>query len=154
VTSLAQRVSAFINAEGHSTQIDTSNDGATAIRFRSRGLKFTAWVTRDDDAYLQLSCAMVVDDGVLYDAPLLRALWDCQERFKCVKFSLENNGQLFVCSVEAFFAGPDGYQPVFWRSIGVIETALYAGLEEIRTKHSAKVAADKFLEELSNGGAR
>jgi hypothetical protein len=81
-------------------------------------------------------------------------LWDCQEHFKCIKFALENDGQLFVSSVEAFLAEPDGYQLTFWRSVGVIETALNAGMSEIRTKHSAKAAADKFIEELSQGGAR
>lgn len=55
---------------------------------------------------------------------------------------------------ETFFAKPDGYRPVFWRSIGMIETAVFAGLEEIRTTHSVKAAADTFSQGLTNGGAR
>lgn len=152
--TLAERISSFINAQGHLTETDASNENATAVRFRSRGLKYTAWTMRGDDTYIQLSCAMSLEPGIIFDAPLLRALWDCQEQYKCVKFALEDDSQLFVCSVEAFFAEPDGYQPTFWRAVGVIETALYAGLSEIRTKHSAKAAADKFIEELSQGGPR
>jgi len=106
----------------------------------------------DDDTFLQLSCAMVLEP-VIFDAPLLRALWDCQNGFKSVKFSIERDSSLFVCSVEAFFAEPEGYQATFWRSISVIETALHAGLNEIG-KCSTKSAAKKFIEGLSQGGAR
>lgn len=151
MSTLAERVSAFINAQGHLTDIDTRNDKATAVRFRSRGLAFTAWTMNDDDSYLQLSCAMTLLPDVAFDAPLLRALWECQEHFKCVKFSLEHGDTLFVCSVEAFFDGPDGYQPTFWRSVGVIESAMNEAMTHIWTKHSAKAAADKFIEELSQG---
>jgi hypothetical protein len=154
VNTLAERVSAFINAEGHMTEIDISNENATAVRFRTRGLKFVAWTMRDDDAYLQLSCAMTIEPDVIFDAPLLRALWQCQESFKCVKFSLEHGSTLFVCSVEAFIGEPEGYQSTFWRSVGVIGSALDAGMSEIYTKHSAKAAADKFIEELTQGSTR
>lgn len=150
--TLADRVSAFINAEGHLTQTDTSNEHVTGIGFNSRGLKYTAWCMHDDDTFLQLSCAMGLEP-VVFDAPLLRALWDCQAGFKSVKFSLEHDSTLFVCSVEAFFAGPEGYQPTFWRSISVIDTALRAGLNEIG-KYSTKSAAEKFMQELSQGNAR
>ena len=150
--TLADRVSGFINAEGHLTQTDTSNENVTGIRFSSCGLQYTAWSMHDDDTFLQLSCAMVLE-RVIFDAPLLRALWDCQAAFKCVKVSLERDSTLFVCSVEAFFAEPVGYQPTFWRSISVIEAALRAGLDEIG-KFSTKSVADKFIEGLSQGGAR
>jgi hypothetical protein len=153
VKTLADRVSAFINAEGHLTQTDTSNKNATGIGFSSRGLKYTAWSMHDDDTFLQLSCAMGLE-AVVFDAPLLRALWDCQAGFKSVKFSLERDSTLFICSVEAFFAGPEGYQPTFWRSVSVIETALHAGLNEIGKYSSTKSAAEKFMEELSQGDAR
>jgi hypothetical protein len=152
VKTLADRVSAFINAEGHLTQTDTSNEHVTGIGFSSRGLKYTAWCMHNDDAFLQLSCAMRLEP-VVFDAPLLRALWDCQAGLKSVKFSFERDSTLFVCSVEAFFAEPEGYQSTFWRSISVIEAALHAGLNEIG-KYSTKSAAEKFMEELSQGNAR
>lgn len=152
MNTLAERLSAFISAEGHATEVDTNDDG-TAVRFRSRGLKYMAWTMSGDDAYLQLSCAMTLEPGVMLDAPLLQALFECQDRFKCVKFSFHRERTLFVCAVETFFTGPDGFQPTFWRSIGVIETALDAGMSEIQ-KHSTKLAADKFIEELSQGSAR
>ena len=151
MSTLAERVSAFINAQGHLTETDTSNDNAAAVRFRSRGLAYTAWTMNDDDTYLQLSCAMTLQPDVAFDAPLLRTLWECQERFKCVKFSLEHDDMLFVCSVEAFFAGPDGYQPTFWRSVSVIESAINEAMRNIWAKQSVKAAADKFIEELSQG---
>ncbi len=59
-----------------------------------------------------------------------------------------------MCSVEAFFAGPDGYQPTFWRSVDVIESAVNEAMSHIWAKHSAKAAADKFIEEWSQGGAQ
>jgi hypothetical protein len=154
VSTLAERVSAFINAQGHLTQVNTSNDKATAVRFRSRGLAYTVWTMNDDNAYLQLSCAITLQPGVTFDIPLLRALCECQEHFKCVKFSLEHDDTLFVCSVEAFFAEPDGYQPTFWRSVAVIESAVNKAMTHIWAKHSVKAAADKFIEELSQGSAQ
>ena len=152
MNTLAGRLSAFINAEGHVTELDINDNGTTAVRFRSRGLKYRAWTISGDDAYLQLACAMTLEPGVIFDASLLRALLECQDRFKCVKFSLEREDTLLICAVELFFVEPDGYQSTFWRSIGVIETAAYAGLDVIRN-HSTKLAADKFIEELSQGTA-
>jgi hypothetical protein len=143
VSTLAERVSAFINAQGHLTETNTSNAKATAVRFRSRGLAYTAWTMNDDDAYLQLSCAMTLQPGVTFDVPLLRTLWECQEHFKCAKFSLEHEDTLFVCSVELFFAGPDGYQPTFWRSVGVIESAVKEPMTKIWAKHLPKPPAQK-----------
>jgi hypothetical protein len=154
VNTLAANVSAFLEAEGHLTRIDTPNETATAVRFRTRGLKFTVWVLANDDGYLQLSYAMSLEAGIVFDAPLLRALWNRQERIKCVKFSLEDDDKLFVCSTETFFATPDGYQATFWRSVGVIETALYEGLSDIRAKHSAQSAAQKFIAEFSHGSSQ
>ena len=154
MSTLPERVSAFINAQGHVTAIDIRNDKATAVRYRSRGLAFTAWTMNDDDTYLQLSCAMTLLPDVAFDAPLLRTLWECQEHFKCVKFSLEHEDALFVCSVESFFVDPDGYQPTFWRSVGAIESAVKEAMTHIWAKHSAKAAADKFIEEFSQGNSQ
>ncbi len=86
--------SAFINAQGRRTETNTSNDT------HRRSLPLTrprvAWTMKDDDACLQLSCAMTLQSDVAFDAPLLRALWECQERFKCVKFSLEHQDTLCI----------------------------------------------------------
>jgi hypothetical protein len=152
VNTLAGRLSAFISAEGHIAEVDTSDNG-TAVRFRSRGLRYVAWTMGGDDAYLQLSCAMTLEPGIIFDAPLLSALLECQHSFKCVKLSVQREGTLLVSAVESFFTEPDGYQSTFWRSIGVIESAAYAALDVIRNR-STKLAADKFIEELSQGNAR
>ena len=152
MNTLAGRLSAFISAEGHITEVDTSDNGTT-VRFRSRGLKYAAWTMSGDDTYLQLSCAMTLEPGIIFDAPLLRALFECQDSFKCVKLSIQREGTLLVSAVEFFFTEPDGYQSTFWRSIGVIESAAYAGLNEIRNQ-STRLAADKFIEDLSQGNAR
>jgi hypothetical protein len=152
VNTLAERLSAFVSAEGHMTEVDT-NDNGTAVRFRSRGLKYVAWTISGDDGYLQLSCAMTLEPGIIFDAPLLRALLECQDSFKCIKLSIQREGTLLVSAVESFFIEPDGYESAFWRSIGVIESAAYAGLDVIRNR-STKLAADKFIDELSQGRAR
>src|SRR5450755_190859 len=152
VNTLGGRLSAFISAEGHIAEVDTSDNG-TAVRFRSRGLKYVAWTMGGDDAYLQLSCAMTLEPGIIFDAPLLRALLECQDGFKCVKLSIQREGTLLVSAVESFFTEPDGYESTFWRSIGVIESAAYAGLSEIRNQ-STKLAANKFIDELCQGSAR
>ena len=96
---------------------------------------------------------MTLEPGIIFDAPLLRALFECQDSFKCVKLSIQREETLLVSAVESFFAEPDGYESTFWRSIGVIEAAAYAGLDVIRN-HGTKLAADKFIEELSQGNAR
>jgi hypothetical protein len=153
VNTLAGRLSAFISAEGHIAELDTNDDGTAAVRFRSHGLKYRALTMSGDDAYLQLACAMTLEPDVIFDASLLRALFQCQDHFKCAKFSVEREDTLLICAVELFFSEPDGYQSTFWRSIGVIESALYAGLDVVRN-HSTKLAADKFIEELSQGNAR
>ena len=152
MNTLAERLSAFVSTEGHMTEIDT-NDNGTAVRFRSRGLKYVAWTISRDDGYLQLSCAMTLESDIIFDAPLLRALFECQDSFKCVKLSIQREGTLLVSAVESFFTEPDGYESTFWRSIGVIESAAYAGLDVIRNQ-STKLAANKFIDELCQGSAR
>lgn len=150
--TLAERVIAFINSEGHLTE-SVSSDNSTNVRFRSRGLNFTATTLYGDEGYLQLSCGMTLAPDVNFTAGLLRALWDCQERFKCVKFSLTADETVFVCSLESYFPELDGFQPTFWRAVSTIDSALNAGLNEIRTNNSVKAAADKFIEEFSQGDA-
>jgi hypothetical protein len=108
VNTLAERRSAFISAEGHVTELDTNDNGTTAVRFRSRGLKYMASTISADDAYLQLSCAMTLEPDIIFDAPLLRALLECQDGFKCAKLSIQREGTLLVSAVELFFADPDG----------------------------------------------
>jgi hypothetical protein len=63
VNTLAANVSAFLEAEGHLTRIDTPNKTVTAVRFRTRGLNFNAWILANDEAFLQLSCAMELEAG-------------------------------------------------------------------------------------------
>ena len=153
VIALSERVSAFIKSEGHVTE-DTILDDSTITGFRSRGLNFSARTLANDDGFLELSCTMSLESRIEFTAGLLRALWDCQGRFKCVKFGIDEDATAFTCAIESYFAEPDGYQPTFWRSISTIEAALHAGLREIRTRPTAKAAAQKFIEEFTRGDAR
>ena len=147
MSTLADRIYAFLNEEGHVVETDGAIRNITRIHFRSRGLHFAVYVTRDDDRFLQVTCSMPIETGVAFDSGLLRALWTCQRHFRDVKYALTGDAKRFVCSTEIVLPGTTADEAVFWRAIGVVEAGLYAAMREIRARHMVKAAAEKFIAE-------
>lgn len=145
--TLAERVNAFINAEGHVTKTDTLHEIPTGINRSSRGPKYTTWSMHDDDTFLQLSCAMALEP-VIFNAPLLRALWNCQAVFKASNSPSNTAARFSFVRLRPSLRSLKDTSPVFWRSISIhakmLETAGLATKTDSGNLHF-KCEGDRYV---------
>lgn len=155
VKTFAQHVSDYIEGQGHKTDITPSEDGiVTAIGFRTRGIWMTAVASENDRGYLQISCTFPIPEYVEIDRSALEILLATQDRVKAIKFSAIDEDRLLVGNIELLFAGDSGFEPVFWQSVGIIESTMRETTVALEENCVAKTAADRFIKTLSLGGSK
>lgn len=154
MNQFAQHVTAYIESQGHKT--DTyAEDGSSlsSIRFRTRGSWFSLLVDEDDRGFVQLSCSYPLPEHVTADAVAMDILLRAQDRVKCVKFSAIDERRRLVGNVELLLPEGDAVERVFWRAVGMVESAMRETINELRNTVPARSAAEKFIAEFTTGGA-
>lgn len=155
MSTYAQRVSAFIEGQGHATTLESPDDGnVTYIRFRTRGRGFTAVTNEADTGFILITTAERFPAPLEADAATYAILLAIQDRLKCVKLAFSEDRRSVIVNVELFFDGEDGYQPTFWRSVSVLETAVYDAARDVQKNAEVKLAADRFVDDVLRGNDR
>ena len=154
VKTYAQTVADYIERQGHKTDASPSEAGITNIAFRSRGLWFYVVTNEDDRQFLQISCSMPLAEHVNIDAKALELVLDIQDRLKALKFAPLDERRKLIANVELLLSDENAYEPVFWRSVGIIETGMRRAVAALEEHSSARSAAEKFISEFSLGNAQ
>lgn len=149
----AAYVAEFIEAQGHRTDVSSNEDGSIShIDFRTRGIWITASTNENDRGFLQISCSIPIPEQIEIDKTALEILLGVQDRLKAIKFATIGAQRRLVGNIELLFESDDGFKPVFWQSVGIIEAAMREAIGALEDNSAAKSAADKFIKTLSIGG--
>jgi hypothetical protein len=156
MNDLPERFAAFIESEGHAVTIERfgENERGANLVFRSTGKIYKVRIDRTDDGFF----ALTIGYSIGYPTPrevLVDAALETAHAFKAAKIDVGETG--FEAAVELFFAGPDGYKPLFWRSVHVATQAANDFMSRVDAKRpsepdvDARIAAERFVAEFTRG---
>lgn len=151
-----QRVADFIEAQGHEAKPGTfhvDSDEVHFIDFKSKGVCYRVELYEDEPELVNLRLAYRISNLTASRETLWRIAHDVGVRNRAVKFEVRESA--IIASVEQFFVPPDGFAPIFWRSVSALKRAMQTFLDTCRdqaprvSEADAQTAAARFLQQFS-----
>ncbi len=152
MTTNAQIVASFLEAQGHRTAVEhlDPNEEAVLVRFRARGTAFFVATSQSDPTFFTLTTTVMLPTWArdqAQGAPIVLAL---QNDYKAVKFFYGDEDTL-VASIEQFSASADEFVTHLWRCVGIIREASSAAITRIIDRGESRAAAEKFINDFMRG---
>lgn len=153
MSDVRAKVSAFIESEGHKTDVTVIDEeaGVAEILFRTRGQTFSVTTYESNPLYYTVSTAYEIPEWAREDPTNVDTLERVQRDYPDVQFVLAHDDALFVVTLEVAPGSPEAFANAFWDIVGRVREAGAKAVERIVDRSESKKAADNFINSFIRG---
>lgn len=144
--SLHQTVAAWLNAEGHQTDVHVHDERYADITFSTRGYQLLVRVDETDPHFLYIILRITMPDEVVDELCARRAAAAVEAYAKVVKVDINWNSREVTLAAEQFVATPGG-PDIFWRTVSSLIASI-SRLNGAFNDEAGRAAAGNFTRQM------
>jgi hypothetical protein len=139
-------VSAWLNAEGHRTDVEVYDERYADIEFSTRGSRLMVLVDETDPHFLYLITSVTMPDHVLDELIARRAAAAVEAHSKVIKVEIDWQTRDITLAAEQLVATPGGPE-IFWRTVSFLFWSI-AQLDRAFEDEAGRAAAGNFTQQM------
>jgi hypothetical protein len=141
-----KKISAWLNAEGHRTDVEVHDERYADIVFSARGYRLSVRVDETDPGFLYIILRLDMPDDVTDELIARRAAAAVEAYAKVVKVEINWESRGITLATEQLVATPGGSE-IFWRTVSFLILSV-SQLERAFEDEAGHAAAGNFTQQM------
>jgi hypothetical protein len=141
-----QTIAAWLNAEGHRTDVKVHDERYADIVFSARGYHLSVRVDESDPAFLYIILRLDMPDDVTDELIARRAAAAVEAYAKVVKVDIKWESREITLATEQLVATPGGPE-IFWRTVSYLILSV-SQLAHAFDDEAGRAAAGNFTQQM------